>query len=209
VELQPWGRPIVDATIGPLIIEGELDGQRSLYLAFDLYESDFPLRAAFPIFMANAVRYLSERSQGSIGNSIQAGTRVELVAPPDSSSVAVKAPSGADSKIQLGSRDFTLSRTNEPGIYSLTFLDEEGKERGKLKVPVSLASSAESNIAPAQSLQVQGTEEALAGIGADEKLEQIASTKQVRSNREFYVWLILIVLGIICFEWWLYHTRAL
>jgi hypothetical protein len=52
--LQPWGRTIVDGSEGPLIVEGDYEGQRTLYIAFNLYDSDFPLRAAFPIFMMNS-----------------------------------------------------------------------------------------------------------------------------------------------------------
>ncbi len=209
VQLKPWGRSVVDASVGPLVVEGELNGQRSLYLAFDVYESDLPLRAAFPIFMANAVRYLSEQSQGSIGRSAQSGARVDLLAPPDTTLVEVADPGGARSSIKLSARDFTLSRTNQVGIYRLQYKDAAGADLGRQLVPVSLVSAEESNIAPAATLKVQGAEEALAGIGAGDKLQEIAGTKQVRVNREFYLWLILAVLALITFEWWLYHTRAL
>ncbi|MCC7478234.1 BatA and WFA domain-containing protein [bacterium] len=208
-QLKPWGRSIVDATIGPLVVEGELNGQRSLYLAFDIYESDLTLRAAFPIFMANAVRYLSEQSQGAIGRSAQSGARVDLLAPPSTAEVEVSDPGGARSRLQLSSRDFTLSRTNQVGVYSLVYKDSAGAELGRQLVPVSLVSAEESNIAPAETLRVQGAEEALAGIGAGDKLEEITGTKQVRVNREFYLWLILAVLALITLEWWIYHTRAL
>lgn len=58
-KLQPWAKSVVDASEGPLIVSGTLSGQRTVYLAFDVYQSDFPLRAAFPIFLANAIRYLA------------------------------------------------------------------------------------------------------------------------------------------------------
>lgn len=40
----------------------ELDGRKEIVVGFDIRESDFPLRAEFPIFLANAMIYLSDTS---------------------------------------------------------------------------------------------------------------------------------------------------
>lgn len=40
----------------------ERDGRKEIVTGFDIRESDFPLRAEFPIFLANAMRYLSDTS---------------------------------------------------------------------------------------------------------------------------------------------------
>lgn len=41
---------------------GERDGRKEIVVGFDVRESDFPLRAEFPIFLANAMIYLSDTS---------------------------------------------------------------------------------------------------------------------------------------------------
>lgn len=41
---------------------GEHDGVKEVVLGFDLRESDFPLRAEFPVFIANVLSYLSDTS---------------------------------------------------------------------------------------------------------------------------------------------------
>lgn len=41
---------------------GEQDGHKEVVVGFDIRESDFPLRAEFPIFLANAMIYLSDTS---------------------------------------------------------------------------------------------------------------------------------------------------
>ena len=41
---------------------GEWDGRKEVVVGFDIRESDFPLRAEFPIFLANAMIYLSDTS---------------------------------------------------------------------------------------------------------------------------------------------------
>ncbi len=41
---------------------GEVDGRKEIVVGFDVRESDFPLRAEFPVFLANAMIYLSDTS---------------------------------------------------------------------------------------------------------------------------------------------------
>ena len=41
---------------------GEHDGRKEIVTGFDIRESDFPLRAEFPVFLANAIVYLSDTS---------------------------------------------------------------------------------------------------------------------------------------------------
>jgi Ca-activated chloride channel homolog len=205
-KLQPWGKAVVDSSEGPLIVTGSLQGQRTVYLAFDIYQSDFPLRAAFPIFLANTVHYLAQSTAEATNLSIPAGQRTDLLAPPQAASVTVTAPSGQAITVQLGSREFTLGDTNTPGVYGLSYKDSAQKELAKAVVPVSLVNEQESNIAPAKTIRFQGAEEALAG---GEIPKEITGTQKVRVNREFYTWLILIVLLIMGVEWYLYHTRAL
>lgn len=207
-KLQPWGRTVVDASEGPLIVEGEQEGQRTVYLALDIYNSDFPLRAAFPIFMANAISYLGQASGDAVGRSAAAGQRIDLVAPIQAESVNVTLPSGELLELSLGTRDYTLSQTTQTGIYQLSYVDSSGAKIGEDLLPVSLLSDEESSITPAQTLRVQGVQEAIASGGGVAQGE-ITGKREVRVNREFYTWLILLVLLIMGVEWYLYHTRAL
>lgn len=41
---------------------GEINGRKEVVVGFDIRESDFPLRAEFPVFLANAMIYLSDTS---------------------------------------------------------------------------------------------------------------------------------------------------
>jgi hypothetical protein len=119
----------------------------------------------------------------------------------------IKDPGGAKSTLALGTRDFTLPSART-GVYTVSYLDEDGKGLGTVSVPVSLLSDSESNIAPAATLRVRGAEEALAGASSD-KVQEIAGRREVRANRELYTWLILVVLLLISVEWFMYHQRGL
>jgi hypothetical protein len=207
VKLQPWGRAIVDASEGPLIVEGSFNGQRTLYLAFDLYGSDLPLRAAFPIFMTNALNLLGASSSGAAGQPVPAGDRVNLTAPVGAEQVQVAEPGGGNSTIALDSRGFTLSDTARAGIYRLTFGSHANPKLGQQFVPVSLVSDNESDLAPGKTLRIKGEQQAIADAGGAKAVE-IAGTNKVRVNNEFYAWLLGIVLALVALEWFLYHTRA-
>ena len=54
---------------------GEHDGVKTIVVGFDIRESDFPLKAEFPIFMANAIQFLGDTSLLS-GNVYEAGEAV-------------------------------------------------------------------------------------------------------------------------------------
>ena len=54
-----WAVSLADSTQGSLALAGELGRQRIIWVGFDILESDWPLRVSFPIFIANAVEWLS------------------------------------------------------------------------------------------------------------------------------------------------------
>lgn len=64
----------------------ELEGNKEVVVGFDIRESDFPLRAEFPIFLANAMLYLSDTSWLA-ANVYYAGEEIALQpwAEPDRS----------------------------------------------------------------------------------------------------------------------------
>jgi hypothetical protein len=55
----PGQTPLVDSAEGPLAVAGESGGGRFVALAFALEDSNFPLLAAFPIFVRNCVDELA------------------------------------------------------------------------------------------------------------------------------------------------------
>ncbi|MDE7479450.1 MAG: VWA domain-containing protein, partial [Lachnospiraceae bacterium] len=55
----------------------ELDDRKEIVVGFDIRESDFPLRAEFPVFLANAMIYLSDTSW-LVSNIYYAGEEITL-----------------------------------------------------------------------------------------------------------------------------------
>lgn len=61
-EIPDWGMGFLWAGGQCAGYYGEHDGVRTVVVGFDIRESDFPLKAEFPVFMANALRFLGDAS---------------------------------------------------------------------------------------------------------------------------------------------------
>lgn len=61
-EIPSWGTGFLWAGEQCAGYYGEHDGRKEIVVGFDIRESDFPLKAEFPVFIANAVRFLGETS---------------------------------------------------------------------------------------------------------------------------------------------------
>ena len=49
------GRPVVEAVGGPLVYALEEPDRKALFVGFDLFKTDFPLRIAFPLVLSNTL----------------------------------------------------------------------------------------------------------------------------------------------------------
>ena len=61
-EVPSWGTGFLWAGGQCAGYYGEHDGVKTVVVGFDIRESDFPLKAEFPVFMANAIRFLGDTS---------------------------------------------------------------------------------------------------------------------------------------------------
>lgn len=61
-DVPEWGHSFMTYEGQCVGFYGEHDGIREVFVGFNIRESDFPLLAEFPIFMSNAVAYLSDAS---------------------------------------------------------------------------------------------------------------------------------------------------
>jgi hypothetical protein len=89
--LPPGGRAIVESGDGPIAAAWSAPGGRALAFWFDLVETDLPLRVAFPVLVADAVDWLTERAgdegtwpSGRARSVAVAGSQVDLVGPDGS-----------------------------------------------------------------------------------------------------------------------------
>jgi len=198
----PWAQPIVTAEGGPLLLAGERDGRRIVIIPFRLQDSDLPLQIAFPVLMANITGWLSPgrvvtspmtQSTG-VNTGYAPGEPVTLLVNPGATDVRVRKPDGTTWTTEVGRGPLSYVETNQSGVYEVFVQTSNGTQLVDYFV-VGLADSAESNIAPVESLAIGHT---FVDTVGEENIGQ----------REIWSWLAILAISVLLIEWWIYYRGA-
>ena len=195
VQPQPWGQTLAEADSGPLIAVGDHNGLRVISVAFDLSDSDWPLRVSFPIFLTNAVRWLT--AAGGLGASqveTPTGGVASLTLPAGASSVPITRPDGTPTAITapaIGGMAL-YDDTRQAGVY-------HAKPAGAdYPFAVNLDSREESTLAVQDppSLHHAGNAPAIARVPLSR-----------RSKDDLWPTLAAVSLALLLLEWFVFHKR--
>ncbi len=187
-----WGDVIIESPQTPLMVAGELNHRRVVWVAFDPLQSTLPLRISFPIFIVNALDWLNPSAASAGQFAARAGEPLRMMVPGEVKSAKVTKPDGAVREIQLGneSREIVFGETTRQGIYRLKAGTND------LSFCVNVMDAFESNITPRDELP-------LGKFGTSVK-----ASGSVRANKEIWRWLAAAGLFVLLFEWWFYHRRT-
>ncbi len=168
---------IAGTSAEPVLIVGE-NPLRWAELTFDIADSSFPLQAGFPIFLANAVAWLTSTDvvPAALGR-FTVPARVASVTDGRGNEVPTRS---------LG--DITVFNPEAPGLYSVRTAD------GELVVSANLLSPKVSAV----------NASAFAGESAGAALVDLTGSV---GGGELWLVLILVALVLILIEWWTYHRR--
>jgi len=180
---------LVDSTAGPLLLWWSSPNYRIVLVGFDIFESRWPLRVSFPVFLANAVRRLGSGEEIAEGASVRPGKPITLSVPPGTDEVTVTKPDGRTAAVTVRNNRVTFAATGQCGLYRFRLDAEHTKTR-----VVNLLDAGESNTAPGESLP--WTKPVAASLAAR------------KENREFWPWLVVIGLTIMMLEWYIYNRRV-
>jgi Ca-activated chloride channel family protein len=101
------------------------DDVKLVYLGFDLARSNFPLQAAFPMFMSQSLEWLRPRGDGLLSTHVAAGSTRTINVPAEESQVIVRAPSGAARTLEAKDGTAHFEGTADAGIYRYAIGDTE------------------------------------------------------------------------------------
>lgn len=118
------GTPVIASGGQTLLSVAENGRQRIAVLGFDLHESNLPLQADFPILVQNLLAWLLPEAAAQVEGAV-CGDRVTFSLDARTASAYVETPSGR--KAALDADGF--ADTDEPGVYRLVELFEDGRER--------------------------------------------------------------------------------
>lgn len=186
-----WAIPLVEAANTPLILAGELERRRVIWIAFDTLQSTWPLRISFPIFIANAVEWLNPAQARAVERLVRTGDALRLPLAETLATATVRLPDGGTRELALdaGARELVFGDTRRQGVYQVS------AGTNLTTLCVNLLDAAESDTTPRPELR----------LGEYARV-QAASTQL--GNREIWRWLAALALAVLLFEWWYYHKRT-
>lgn len=184
---------LLETDKGPGIAYVPQTRRQIVLVGFRLTDSIWPLQVGFPVFMYNAIRYMT----GSVmqaERALQPGQPIDITAPKDLKTLTILTPDHIDLKVDTaGAGQGRFGATEQAGLYHV-------EPRANGVVPqtfaVNLADANESDIVPREILQIGGEK-----LAVQESLQG--------ANQPIWPYAILAALGILCLEWYVYNRRVM
>ncbi|WP_437980603.1 vWA domain-containing protein [Sorangium sp. So ce117] len=177
---------------GPLLLEGRRSGVKFVALGFDVRESDFPLRIAWPLFLLNAINNFVEEDTSYI-SSFRTGSVWHIPASSSAEVASLEQPDGTTRAVPV-QEGRAVFLGQHAGFYTLRVGAAGAQEESMFAA--NLSAPEESAITPAVELKVDGR-----GAGA-------VSEFKIGVRRELWVYLLAAVLLVTAIEWFTYHRRV-
>ena len=181
---------------GPLLIQGRRAGVKFVALGFDVRESDFPLRIAWPLFLLNTINEFVEEDVGYI-SSFRTGSVWSIPASSAADTATLLMPDKKTTRTVPIKDGRAVFLGQEAGFYTIsTGTAVAGAAADETMFAANLADPEESAIAPREKLTVDGR---VAGEVGEFK---------IGVRREMWVYLLLAVLLMTTLEWLTFHRRV-
>jgi hypothetical protein len=122
--------------------------------------------------------------------TVQPGEPMVLRPEAGVQKLSITSPQGVTTNLERGARaDFTYADTEQLGVYQMAIGDKVRRS-----LAVNLLDTGESTIDPRRQIK----------IGADIE----AGLKEIHQPRDLWKWILVIALGLLVAEWFLYNRRV-
>ena len=185
IEAVKWLRPILELNGKIVMGKGVKDNQKIVAVAFDIRDTDLPLKMDFPILIQNILDYtLNINTQEQA--EVLAGEEIGINILPKAKEVSIIDPKGKKQKITSSS----YADTSHRGVYTI----EQKTDSEDLKSSfVSNIDTSKESIDLAESL------------GGEAGEDTNTSTSKARAEKDIRNIILLLVLALISFEWVVYN----
>jgi hypothetical protein len=191
VKTPSWAISLVDSPTTSLLMAGQLQSQRIVWIGFDTLQSTWPLRISFPIFIANAVDWLNPAFEKAAQLSVKVGSPFRLLLPESVKSAEIKLPDGSTEKKEIdpGKRELLFGDTMKQGVYQVS------AGTNQVTFCANLLDAPETDVTPHPEIQFG-------------KYAKVGNSNLRQANLEVWRWFALTALIVLLVEWWYYHRRT-
>jgi hypothetical protein len=209
VELPPGATSLIESDNGPVAFTIPRGAFVDAVVSFALldgksFNTDWPVRRSFPLFIYNATRVLGNVRDSASDEMHRPGEPVVLRADTRAEAVTVTGPDGTRETLARSPQGtFVYNRSNSDGLYHARW-----GEQGAESFAVNLFDPRESDIAP-RGMVPEGTPKA----SEDQYKIKIGFTAVEGTRRTRPAWqewwypISIAVLGILLLEWYIYNRR--
>lgn len=187
--LPPEAAVVVETDRGAAIAAYDRGGLRCIVMAFDVMESDWPLlKASFPLFLSHVTDWICASGDEAPTEWTPSGRPLAIPVPRGVTTVDVVDPRGTVHPVVAEEGILQYPETVRTGIYTVR---AGGKES---RYAVNLANRRESDVAPAATIEIEGT-------------GPIEGRNSVETQSEIWKDLVLAAIALLMIEWFFYHRR--
>lgn len=158
------------------------------------WNTNWPLKVSFPLFLRNVVLNLGNVRDAGTEEALKPG-QVKHLRLGGASEVRVTMPDGRTEKLERGARaDFAVAGTDRLGVYQVRWDEPGGKGSQSRRFAVNLFDPLESDLAPKGDVQVGAV--------------TVAAGGERKQPVDLWKWPVLAGLLVLVLEWWVYNKRV-
>lgn len=184
-----WATVLARSDDVPLVMAGEYQKRKVVVIGFGPDDSSLPLRAAFPLLIDNAVRWLTEERELAGPEVAVGGAMVVTPASTALTEIKVTDPAGTTTRVPVRQGRAVYADTRLAGPYTVTLGNRE------LHFVADSPAAGESDLAVRKSLVIGGCEYAAGSV-----------THGVSAS--LWIGFALAAAALLAVDWLLYHRRV-
>ena len=166
VSLQPGAQSLIEADTTSLLTVVQNDKLRLVHLGFDLFDSDLPMRVAFPLLLENIFQWLYPGMATFGARQVEVGKPYTLPLEGAVQQVTVRKPGGKRMRIPVSNKLLSFQETDEVGLYTVRV-----RNRAE-RFAVNLLSEQESRILPRKPLSAASLHATREGLFTEERVRK-------------------------------------
>jgi hypothetical protein len=205
-----WAEEVVSARASPLIFMGYPGAYRAVVVAFDLRSSNLLGRVGFPVFISNAVDWLTRGAESRPGTdvAIMPGDALPITPLPRTTAVTIEMPSGEIRRIETpgstGRPSVRFLDTTTPGAYVVREYEQADEIARHVTIARAVPIGREGALAD---LRPRATVLALASVGPNAQPGPLlAGPGETTERDEWWHWAAIVALTVVGAEWWWWST---